>query len=136
MAHHYHVQVHYEDTDMGGIVHHANFLKFIERGRSAWVREMGVDQNALRAAGTVFVVRRIAAEYLAPARLDDTLDVGTETLSATGARLALAQSVRRDDALLFRADVVLACLTEAGRPARLPAAIRQGATAMTAAGKA
>jgi len=126
------VQVHYEDTDMGGIVYHANFLKFIERGRSAWVREMGVDQNALRAAGTVFVVRRIAAEYLAPARLDDALDVGTETVRATGARLELEQSVRRGDALLFRATVVLACLTEAGRPARLPAAIRQGPGPATA----
>ena len=136
MAHHYPVHVHYEDTDMGGIVYHANFLKFIERGRSAWVRDLGIDQNALRAAGTVFVVSRIEADYLAPARLDDALDVETETLRATGARLELEQSVRRGAELLFRAKVMLACLTQAGRPARLPAAIRQGPSPATAAGKA
>jgi len=125
MTHHYTVHVHYEDTDMGGIVYHANFLKFIERGRSAWVRALGVDQNALRDAGTVFVVRRIEADYLAPARLDDTLDVETEILRATGARLEMAQPVYREGEELFRARVTLACLTRAGHPARLPAEIRR-----------
>ncbi len=121
MTHRYRVHVHYEDTDMGGIVYHANFLKFIERARSAWVRDLGVDQNAMRAAGTVFVVRRVEADFLAPARLDDVLEVETRTLSATGARLVMDQSVTRDGEVLFRAVATLACLGTGGRPARLPA---------------
>jgi len=121
MTHRYPVQVHYEDTDMGGIVYHANFLKFIERARSAWVRDLGVDQNAMRAAGTVFVVRRVEADFLAPARLDETLAVETRTLRATGARLEMMQTVFRGDDLLFRAAVTVACLSASGRPARLPA---------------
>lgn len=123
MTHRYPVHVHYEDTDMGGIVYHANFLKFIERARSAWVRDLGVDQNAMRAQGTVFIVRRIEADFLAPAYLDDVLEIETRTLSATGARLVMAQSVQRGKAELFRAVVTVACLTASGRPTRLPAAI-------------
>ncbi|HAW47588.1 MAG TPA: tol-pal system-associated acyl-CoA thioesterase [Roseovarius sp.] len=123
MTHRYAVQVHYEDTDMGGIVYHANFLKFIERARSAWVRDLGLDQNAMREAGTVFVVRRVEADFLAPARLDDALGIETRTLRATGARLEMAQSVWRGEDLLFRAVVTVACLSRAGRPVRLPAAI-------------
>ena len=123
MSHRYPVHVHYEDTDMGGIVYHANFLKFIERARSAWVRDLGVDQNAMRAGGTVFVVRRIEADYLAPAYLDDVLEIETQTLRATAARLVMQQSVWRGKAELFRAVVTVACLTTSGRPTRLPAAI-------------
>ena len=129
MTHRYPVHVHYEDTDMGGIVYHANFLKFIERARSDWVRDLGVDQNAMRAGGTVFVVRRIEADYLAPAYLDDTLGIETRTLRATAARLVMEQSVWRGDTRLFRAVVTVACLTASGRPARLPAAIRDTASA-------
>lgn len=123
MTHRYRVHVNYEDTDMGGIVYHANFLKFIERARSAWVRDLGIDQNAMRAAGTVFVVRRLEADFLAPARFEDVLEVETRTVAATGARLVMDQVVRRGDEMLFRAMVTVACLTGAGRPARLPAAI-------------
>ncbi len=120
------VTVYYEDTDMGGIVYHANYLKFIERGRSAWVREMGVDQVALRDAGTVFVVRRITAEFLAPARLDDLLEVTTDIRTVSGARMTLDQSVRRGETPLFRAEVELvALLARTGRPARLPDALRR-----------
>ena len=116
--------VHYEDTDMGGVVYHANYLKFIERARSAWVRGLGIDQNALRAQGTVFVVHRIEADFLAPARLDDALQVHTRPVAGTGARLVLDQSVTRGDTLLFRATVTLAAMGPGGRPARLPQALR------------
>lgn len=132
MTHRYPVHVHYEDTDMGGIVYHANFLRFIERARSAWVRDLGVDQNAMRETGTVFVVRRIAADFLAPAYFDDALEIETRTLRATGARLEMEQSVFRDSDVLFRAAVTIACLTRRGRPVRLPDAIlaqRQGPSA-------
>ncbi|MBC7132952.1 MAG: tol-pal system-associated acyl-CoA thioesterase [Roseovarius sp.] len=125
MTHRFPIRVYYEDTDMGGIVYHANFLKFIERARSAWVREMGVDQNAMRAGGVVFVVRRIEADFLAPARFDDALEVATQTRMASAARLVLEQTVRRGETVLFRAVVTLACLGPGGAPVRLPANIRQ-----------
>jgi acyl-CoA thioester hydrolase len=126
-THRFPVTVFYEDTDMGGIVYHANYLKYIERGRSAWVREAGVDQNALRSGGVVFAVRRISADYLAPARLDDRLTVETKLKSATGARFVMAQSVilNASGQRLFDAEVTLVAITLSGRPARLPAELRR-----------
>jgi acyl-CoA thioester hydrolase len=125
MTHLFDIRVYYEDTDMGGIVYHANYLKFIERARSAWVRELGIDQNAMRARdGLIFAVRRIEAEYLGPARFDDALQVETRTVQVTGARLVLDQTVSRAGARLFQAVVTVVCLTDAGHPARLPANIR------------
>lgn len=123
--HHFTVRVFYEDTDLSGFVYHANYLKFIERARSAWVREIGVDQVALREQGVVFVVRRIDAEFLAPAKLDDELSVRTETASVSGARLVMTQEVLRDGKPVFRAEVTAVCATLNGQPVRLPAEIRQ-----------
>ncbi len=101
MDHSFAVTVYYEDTDMGGIVYHANYLKYIERARSDWVRGLGLDQLALREAGTVFAVRRIESDFLAPARLDERLDVRTGILRSSGARLLLAQEnpARREGAV-------------------------------------
>jgi len=125
MAHSFPIRVYYEDTDMGGIVYYANYLKFIERARSDWVREIGIDQNAMRdEEGVVFAVRRVEADYLAPARFDDVLQVVTETLAVTGARLVVNQSVTRNGQMVFSAVVTIVCLNEAGQPARLPANIR------------
>ncbi|WP_292291136.1 tol-pal system-associated acyl-CoA thioesterase [Marivita sp.] len=119
------VRVYYEDTDMAGIVYYANYLKYIERARSDWVREMGVDQNALRDEdGIVFAVRRVEADYLIPARFDDMLEVRTRTLAVTGARLIMEQVVMRGEETLFSAVVTAVCINEAGQPARLPANIR------------
>jgi acyl-CoA thioester hydrolase len=120
MAPSFPVTVYYEDTDMGGIVYHANYLKFIERARSDWVRQLGVDQNALRAAGTVFAVHRIEAEFRAPARLDDRLSVTTRAIEPGRVRIALAQQVHRGDVLLFDARVTLVAMSLDGRPRRLP----------------
>ena len=69
MSHQFPIRVYYEDTDMGGIVYYANYLKFIERARSDWVREIGIDQNAMRDEGVVFAVRRVEADYLSPAQV-------------------------------------------------------------------
>jgi acyl-CoA thioester hydrolase len=126
MTEHYPVRVHYEDTDMAGIVYHANYLKFIERARSDWVRRRGLDQNAMREAGIVFVVRRVEADYLRPARFDDVLDVATEITAVTGARLTMRQTASRDGEALFRAIVTLVCATSDGRPTRLPRALIEG----------
>ncbi|MDF1873291.1 tol-pal system-associated acyl-CoA thioesterase [Vannielia sp.] len=124
MAHHFTTRVYYEDTDMGGIVYHANYLKFIERARSEWVEQIGLDQLALREAGLVFAVRRITAEFHAPARLGDVLEVTTTPKSVTAARLGLHQQVHLGKALLFEADIELVAMTLAGRPTRLPPEIR------------
>ena len=123
--HRFDLRVYYEDTDLAGIVYYANYLKFIERGRSEWVRALGVDQGALKAdLGLVFAVRRIEADYLRPAKFDDALTVTTECQAMTGARIELAQAVLRGAERLFVAHVTLVCLSDTGQPARIPADIR------------
>lgn len=124
MKHCFPIRVYYEDTDMGGVVYHANYLRYIERARSDWVRNLGNDQNAMREAGIVWVVRRLEAEYLSPARFDDELTVETEVLDVSGVRLTLAQFVRRDETEIFRATVTAVCINKEGKPIRLPAEIR------------
>lgn len=126
MIHRLPLRVYYEDTDLAGIVYYANYLKFIERGRSEWIRGLGVDQAALkRDHGLVFAVRRIEADYLRPARYDDQLVVETVLQAETGARLVMGQTVTRDGEVLFSAIVTIVCLSETGGPARLPADIRR-----------
>jgi acyl-CoA thioester hydrolase len=123
--HRHPVRVYYEDTDLAGIVYYANYLKFIERGRSEWVRERGIDQTALKAAqGIVFAVRKVDADYLKPAKFDDELQVTTELLALGGARIELRQEVWRGADRLFTAHVVLVCLADTGHPARIPAEVR------------
>ena len=125
MTHLFPVRVYYEDTDMGGIVYYANYLKYIERARSAWVREMGIDQNEMREKdGVVFAVRRVEADYLASAKFDDELEVRTAIQAVTGARLVMDQQVVRGEEVLFSAQVTIVCIGESGTPARLPANIR------------
>ena len=123
--HSFTVRVYYEDTDLAGIVYYANYLKFIERARSELVRELGIDQNTMKAQGLVFAVRHINADYLAPARFDDELTVTTVPKSITAARVILHQKVMRGETELFRADVTLVCVTEAMKPARLPPVFRE-----------
>lgn len=115
------IRVYYEDTDMAGIVYYANYLRYIERGRSEWVREVGLDQNRMKDEdGIVFAVRRVEADYLAPARLDDRLDVLTWVAERRPARMVMGQEVRRGDQVLFRALVTVICMTLDGRPVRMP----------------
>lgn len=130
MAHEASFRVYYEDTDMAGVVYYANYLKFIERARSDALREAGVDQRAMRAAGLVFVVTRLEADYLAPARYGDVIAVRTETAELRGASAALRQTVSRDGAPLFRSLVRFACMGVEGRPVRMPEAARAALRAM------
>lgn len=125
LKHQFSLRVYYEDTDLAGIVYYANYLKFIERGRTEYVRSLGVDQIALkRTDGIVFAVRRVEADYLAPAKFDDELIVETAPEAVTGARILLRQIVKRGDQILFEALVTLVALTDTGHSARLPANIR------------
>lgn len=126
MAHRFDLRVYYEDTDLAGIVYYANYLKFIERARTEWVRTLGIDQARLKAEeGIVFAVRRVEANYLTPAKFDDVLTVETSIGEITGARITLSQVVYRGDERLFDAMVMLVALTDGGRPARLPADVRR-----------
>ena len=124
MVHEFPVRVYYEDTDMGGVVYYANYLRFIERARSEWVRSLGIDQNAMREGGIVWVVRRVEADYIAAARFEDDLVIETAMTKVTTARLEMEQVVRRGDTVIFRARVLAACMNAQGRPVRLPAEIR------------
>lgn len=109
---------------MGGVVYHANYLKFIERARSDWVRMLGNDQNAMRDAGIVWVVRRIEADYVSAAKFDDELTIETDVVAVSGARLTMSQLVKRDETEVFRAQVTAVCMNDQGKPVRLPAEIR------------
>ncbi|MCB1330699.1 MAG: tol-pal system-associated acyl-CoA thioesterase [Maritimibacter sp.] len=126
MTHTHPVRVYYEDTDLAGIVYYANYLKFIERGRTEYVRARGIDQGRLREeTGIVFAVRRVEADYLAPAKFGDDLTVETEVETVKGASLVMLQRVTRETRVLFDARVVLVALDGEGRAARLPADIRR-----------
>ncbi|MEX5729658.1 acyl-CoA thioester hydrolase [Rhodovulum iodosum] len=126
MTHRFQTRVYYEDTDLAGIVYYANYLKFIERARSEWVRDLGLDQARLKAeAGVVFAVRRVVADYLAPARFDDLLTVETDLRQLTPARLLLEQLVKRGQDKIFTAEVTLVALGPEGRAQRLPAEFRR-----------
>lgn len=126
MPHTFTLRVYYEDTDLAGIVYYANYLKFIERARTEWVRAAGIDQTRLQdEQGIVFAVARVEADYLSPARFDDHLTVATLVIASSGARVTLRQEVTRDGTLLFTALVTLVALTTAGRATRLPAEMRR-----------
>ncbi len=126
MIHGFDIRVYYEDTDLAGIVYYANYLKFIERARTEFLRELGIDQNGLRAdRKMVFAVRALEAEYLQPARFDDVIRVETSPRSVSGARIVLGQDIRRRGTLLFRSMVTLAAVAENGRPTRIPARLRR-----------
>ena len=115
------VRVYYEDTDAGGIVYYANYLKFAERGRTEMLREAGIRHRDLwECHGVAFAVRNISADYIIPARLDDALTVHSRLISLLGASMSAEQIICRDDEDLVRLSVRLACIDQNGRPSRLP----------------
>ena len=125
MTHQITIRVYYEDTDLAGVVYYANYLRFIERGRTEALRDLGIDQAALkRDRGLVFVVSRLTIDYLAPAVFDDLLEVRTRITRLRGASLEMAQEVWRGETCLSRAAVTIACIDGAGKPQRLPGDVR------------
>lgn len=123
--HRFQVRVYYEDTDAGGVVYHASYLRFAERARTELLRAFGFDHRELWARfGGLLAVRRLAIDYRAPARLDDLLEVETEPLRMGGARLELVQTIRRGPDTLARLEVEIVFLGSDGRPLRLPAPLR------------
>ena len=127
--HHMQVRVYYEDTDFSGIVYHANYLRFMERGRTNHLRLMGAEQNVLFAdaeaetPGVAFVVRSMTLDFLKPARMDDVLDVVTWPVAVKGASIILAQEVRHGEHVLVKAEVRVAFISE-GRAQPIPKSIR------------
>jgi acyl-CoA thioester hydrolase len=123
------VRVYYEDTDFTGIVYHANYLRYMERGRTNYLRLIGADHRALfeaaeqEAPGFAFVVRSMAIEYLKPARMDDLLCVASEALEVKAASMTLLQKVTRADELLVEAKVRVAFVS-GGRARPIPKSLR------------
>jgi acyl-CoA thioester hydrolase len=120
------VRVYYEDTDAGGVVYYANYLKYFERCRTEWLRALGADQSALaREQGLQFVVARIQVEYVQPARLDDELAIEARALQIGRCSILFKQLARRGGDVLARARVTVACVdAQRRRPARLPQGLR------------
>lgn len=119
------VRVYYEDTDTGGVVYYVNYLKFMERARTEWLRSLGFEQDQLiRDAGIIFAVRAVEVDYLRPARFNDALTVTAEVVHNGGASITFRQEVRRGDEVLCRGKVKIASLdAQTLRPRPAPAAI-------------
>lgn len=128
-CHHLTVRVYYEDTDFTGIVYHANYLRYMERGRTNYLRLIGADQRALfeaaqsEAPGFAFVVRSMTIDFLKPARMDDVLEILTEPEEVRGASLTLHQKVMRDGEVLIEAHVRVAFIS-GGKAKPIPKSLR------------
>lgn len=125
-----HQRVYYEDTDFSGLVYHARYLHFLERGRTDHIRLLGVEQGTLHtkddpASAVAFVVRHMEIDFKAPARMDDILEIRTQSSAVRGARLVLAQEIRCAGKLLISARVTVAVINGFGRARRLPDDLRR-----------
>ncbi len=121
------VRVYFENTDAGGVVYHAEYLKFMERARTEWLRHLGFDHQALaRQHRVVFVVTAAAVDFLRAARLDDNLAVSVQLESLGKVRCVFVQEIRREDDLLVKARITVACVTgEQFKPVEIPEALRR-----------
>ena len=129
------LRVYYEDTDAAGIVYYANWLRFLERGRTELLRLLGQEHSALRdERGVHWVVRRCTIDYLKPARLDETIEVVTSCGELRGASLDMIQQARRGEEILVRAEIVVACMGAGGRPVRLPQHLRTALAQVSSGG--
>ena len=125
-AHVLEMRVYYEDTDAGGVVYHAAYLRFAERARTELMRALGFDHAMLlERDGLAFAVRRCEAEFLSPARLDDLVEVHTLLAAVSAARLWFTQTVCRDSDVLVEMNLQIVCLRPDGRPARIPDRLRR-----------
>jgi len=127
--HRYPIRVYYEDTDAGGIVYHANYLKYLERARTEMLRLLGVDQGKMlafkHADDVQFVLRRAEVDYLGAARLDDVLMVHSRVVKVAGASFMVMQEILRDAEILNKALIKIGILGKEGRPVRIPAGMKE-----------
>ncbi|MDZ7734926.1 MAG: tol-pal system-associated acyl-CoA thioesterase [Gammaproteobacteria bacterium] len=119
---HWAVRVYYEDTDAGGVVYHANYLRFMERARTEWLREQGYEQDVLREQGLIFTVRSAALEFIRPARFNDLLDVSVSIRKIRGASVDIKQTIiDQSGASICEGDVRIACVDSVTlRPRPIP----------------
>ena len=127
MKHHsMNIRVYYEDTDLGGVVYYANYLRFIERARSEWIRDLGIDQIKMRnEEKAIFVVTKIKADYLSPAYFDDVLLVDTRIKVFSPVRAYFYQNIFRKEDVIFKAEVCVTCTSNSGKVQRLPEKIKK-----------
>ena len=119
------IRVYYEDTDLGGIVYYANYLRFIERARSEWLRDLGIDQIKMRnERDAVFVVTKLKVDYLLPAYFDDMLTVDTKIQIISPVRAYFYQNIFRQEDVIFKAEVCVTCTSTSGKVQRLPEKIK------------
>ena len=119
------IRVYYEDTDLGGIVYYANYLRFIERARSEWLRDLGIDQIKMRnERDAVFVVTKLKVDYLSPAYFDDMLTVDTKIQIVSPVRAYFYQNIFRQEDVIFKAEVCVTCTSTSGKVQRLPEKIK------------
>ncbi len=127
------LRVYYEDTDLSGIVYHANYLRWFERARSDMLRLLGIDQRAAQEQGEgAYAVAGLSIRYVAPARLDDAVTIESTALELGAASVTLRQRALRDDLLLAEADVRIGFVSPAGRPRRQPAGWREAMSILLA----
>lgn len=120
------VRVYYQDTDAGGVVYHANYLNFAERGRNEMIRAVGFDMTRLRNEfGMIFVIRDCRMDFRRPARLDDLLEVRTRPLQMGGASFRVEQRILREGEDLTTLDMRIGCVSPEGRPVRMPVPFRE-----------
>jgi acyl-CoA thioester hydrolase len=121
------IRIYWEDTDAGGVVFYANYLKFFERARTEWLRAAGVGQQALREeTGAMFVVAEVHMRYLAPAKLDDAIVVSVQVVEQGAASMVLAQEAWRGDTLLATGNIRIGCVqADTLKPRRIPAQVLQ-----------
>jgi acyl-CoA thioester hydrolase len=120
MPHSFKVKVYYEDTDAGGVVYYANYLRFMERARTEYLAELGVNVSELHDQGRFLVVTHVDIRYRHPARLGETLEVTTEVEEARAVKTTLRQQVLKDGRLLVDALLTFACVDREGKPQRMP----------------
>jgi acyl-CoA thioester hydrolase len=119
------IRIYYEDTDLSGVVYHANYLRFMERGRSEYFRALGIKLAGLdEPEPTAWTLRKVELEYLRPARVSDLIEVHTKATTLTGVRMTAEQTIFCDGALLMRGFVEACIMTLAGKPRRIPQDIR------------
>jgi acyl-CoA thioester hydrolase len=127
MGHKVTYRVYFEDTDAGGVVYHANYLNFCERGRTELLRACGyTNQSIIQKEGVIFVVAHITADYIKPLFLEDEIEVETTLARAKNTSMIMNQIIRRDDGIVFNAEVTLVCVNkETVKPTRIPGDVRE-----------
>jgi acyl-CoA thioester hydrolase len=115
------VRVYYEDTDSGGVVYYANYLKFTERARTNMIQELGFTLNQLHDDhDCIFIVKKVNCEYLQSAKLEDFLEIQSSIIQVKNASFELEQNILRDGKIIFQSNIIMVCVNSQGQPKKIP----------------